>query len=168
LKGTDEQQRKQEVQNIAQNIQTPADLNNTTEATSNGKSINSTNSNIISSSTDEYENGNITSSLIATAGSNFTLDCNPLRIKILQGSDGSITCSVQNKIPKPIELTLECSGLEGTGIECFVNANNKDKTTEVILVREMSERDFSVHMTSSTSIPPPEGLYPFTISAQFQ
>jgi hypothetical protein len=39
---------------------------------------------------------------------------------MLPGEEGSINCTIENKNPKPIELVLECSGLEGTGIECNI------------------------------------------------
>jgi hypothetical protein len=98
----------------------------------------------------------------AVEGSLF-LKCHPAEAQMVPGAEASITCTVENKTPKPIEIVLECSGLQGTGIECYINREYPIRTT---LIKEMSDINFSVLLVSHSSPPVPAGSYPFTISAE--
>jgi hypothetical protein len=82
---------------------------------------------------------------------------------MVPGAEGSILCTIENKTPKPIELVLGCSGLDDTGIECYINGEYPTGTT---LVKEMSHTNFSVLVVSRSSPLVPAGSYPFTISAE--
>lgn len=93
----------------------------------------------------------------------FTLNCHPAEAEMVPGAEGSITCTIENKTQSLIELMLECSGLEGTGIECSINGEGSTRTT---LAKEMSNTNFSVVMVSASSPAVPPGSYPFTISAE--
>ena len=79
------------------------------------------------------------------------------------GEEGSIVCIVENKTLRNIELILGCSGLQGTGIGCYVNGKQPAETT---LVKQMSSTNFSVLLVSRSSPPVSAGSYPFTISAE--
>ena len=94
---------------------------------------------------------------------NFTLNCHPAEAEMEPGAESSITCTIENKTPNPIELILECSGLEGTGIQCSINGEH---TTSTTLAKEMSDTNFSVFIVSASSPAAPPGSYPFTISAE--
>jgi hypothetical protein len=93
----------------------------------------------------------------------FTVICHPAEAEMVPGAEGSITCTIENKTPNPIELILECSGLEGTGIECSING---DRPTGTTLVKEMSNANFSVIIVTASSPVLPPGSYLFTISAE--
>jgi hypothetical protein len=99
----------------------------------------------------------------SAAEDGFTLKCHPAETKMLPGEEGSITCTIENKTPKPIELVLECSGLDGTGIDCYINGEHPTETT---LIKEMSYTNFSVLLVSRSLLPVSAGSYPFTISAE--
>ena len=92
----------------------------------------------------------------------FTLGCNPAETKMLPGEDGSITCTIENETPKPIELVLACSGLQGTGIDCYINGGSHVERT----LKERSLANFTVLLISRSSPPTLAGSYPFTISAE--
>jgi hypothetical protein len=93
----------------------------------------------------------------------FTLKCQPEDAEMLPGEEGSITCTIENKTPKPIKLVLECSGLQNTGIECYINGEH---LAEMALIKETSHTNFSVLIISHSSPPVPAGSYPFTIRAE--
>lgn len=100
---------------------------------------------------------------VAASENGFTLKCQQAEAKMLPGQEGSINCTVENKSPEPIEVVLECSGLEGTGIGCYINGEYPAVTD---LVKEMSYTNFEVILVSSLSPPVSPGSYPFTISAE--
>ena len=102
----------------------------------------------------------INSSIIATEGP-FPLKCPQQGIKVESQRDGSMTCFVTNKNHKSVEVILKCSGLDGTGIECGIN---RESSAARILVKEMSDTDFSVNAVTRSSPPVPPGIYPFSIS----
>jgi hypothetical protein len=93
----------------------------------------------------------------------FTIKCHPAEAEMVPGAEGSITCTIENKTSNPIDLMLECSGLEGTGIECSINGERSTRTT---LAREKSSTNFLVVIVSASSPAVPPGSYPFTISAE--
>jgi hypothetical protein len=70
-----------------------------------------------------------------------TVYCHPAEAQRVPGADASITCTIENKTPNLIELMLECSGLEGTGIGCSFNG---ERPTGKTLAKEMSDTNFSV------------------------
>jgi hypothetical protein len=92
----------------------------------------------------------------------FTLGCNPAETKMLPGEEGSITCTIENETPKPIELVLACSGLQGTGIDCYINGGSHVERT----LKERSLANFTVLLTSRSSPPTLAGSYPFIISVE--
>jgi hypothetical protein len=92
-----------------------------------------------------------------------SLGCHPSEINIAQGTKGSLSCTIQNKSLKAVELILGCSGLSGTGIECLINGESSQ--TGTILVGQLSDKNFPLLIGSRSSPPVPVGLYPFTISA---
>ena len=93
----------------------------------------------------------------------FTLKCHPAETKMLPGEEGSITCTIENKTSKSIELVLECSGLNGTGIECYISGEHLTART---LVKEISSTNFALLLVSRSSPAVPAGSYRFTISAE--
>jgi hypothetical protein len=99
----------------------------------------------------------------AAAEDSFTLNCHPSEAEMLPGEEDSIICTIENKAPEPIEMVLECSGLQNTGIECYING---ESLTGRASIKEMSYKDFSVLLVSHSSPTLPAGSYPFTISAE--
>jgi hypothetical protein len=99
----------------------------------------------------------------AVQDNGYTLKCDPEGAEMLPGEEDSITCTIENKTPKPIELALVCSGLDGTGIECRINGEYPIGKT---LVKEMSYTNFSVLLVSRSSPSVPAGSYPFSISSE--
>jgi hypothetical protein len=108
------------------------------------------------------ERFNINGSVIQ--GDSFTLKCHPTDIQMKPGTERSILCTAENKIPKPIELTIGCLGLDGTGMECYINGEGY--STGTILLKELSDRNFSLLVASESSPPVPRGSYPFSINAE--
>jgi uncharacterized membrane protein len=89
-----------------------------------------------------------------------SIECHPTDIEVEPGEHASINCTVENKTADPMEIVMECSGLEGTGIECYING-------EYPIVRTltgMSDTNFSVIIVSSSSPPVSAGSYPFIIT----
>jgi hypothetical protein len=89
-----------------------------------------------------------------------SLKCDPSEVEIKPGEDASINCTVENKTSDPIEIVMECSGLEGTGIKCYINGENPIGRT----LTEMSDTNFSIVLVSRPSPPVTAGSYPFMIS----
>ena len=148
-----------------QNNSTSSDSHNTEDKAQNS-SQNLTNSN--STATTSNNNTSLDelhqyANASAAEEDSFTLNCHPAEAEMVPGAEGSIPCTIENKTPKPIELVLGCSGLDDTGIECYINGEYPTGTT---LVKEMSHTNFSVLVVSSSSPPVPAGSYPFTISAE--
>jgi hypothetical protein len=108
------------------------------------------------------QNYNINGSIIEEA--TFNLKCHPTDIQMMPGTERSIFCTAENKIPEPIELTIGCLGLEGTGVECFID--REDSSTGTLLLKELSDTNFSILVSSESSPPVPVGSYPFSINAQ--
>jgi hypothetical protein len=150
-----------------QNNSTSSDGHNTEDKAQNSNQ-NLTDSNSTAATTTSNNNASLDgfdpyANTSAAEEDSFTLKCHPEGAEMVPGAEDSITCTVENKAPKPIELVLECSGLEGTGIECSING---DYPTGRTLVKEMSDTNFSVLVVSRSSPPVPAGSYPFTISAE--
>jgi hypothetical protein len=82
-------------------------------------------------------------------------------IEMDPGEVGSINCTVENKTSELIELVMQCSGLESTGIECYING---EYLIERAFITGMADVNFSVLLVSSSSPPVPAGSYPFFIS----
>ncbi|HEY6756187.1 MAG TPA: hypothetical protein VI037_02235, partial [Nitrososphaera sp.] len=99
----------------------------------------------------------------AAVGDGFTLKCDEEGAEMVPGTEDSITCTIENKTSKSIELVLACLGLDDTGIDCHINGNYPVGTT---LIKEMSHTNFSVLLVSRSSPPVSAGSYPFTISAE--
>jgi hypothetical protein len=108
------------------------------------------------------EHSNTNGSVIEEA--TFTLKCNPTDIQMMPGTESSIFCTAENKIPEPIELAIGCLGLDGTGVECYIN--REDSPTGTILLKELSDTNFSMLIASESSPPVPVGSYPFSINAE--
>ena len=70
-------------------------------------------------------------------GDSFTLKCQPADIQMTPGTERSIYCTAENKIPKPIELAIGCLGLDGTGMECYINGEGY--STGTVLLKELSD-----------------------------
>jgi hypothetical protein len=119
-----------------------------------------TSNNTINASSGEHSNTN--GSVIEEA--TFTLKCNPTDIQMMPGTESSILCTAENKIPEPIELAIGCLGLDGTGVECYING--EDSPTGTILLKELSDTNFSMLIASESSPPVPVGSYPFSINAE--
>ena len=79
-------------------------------------------------------------------GDSFILKCQPADIQMTPGTERSIYCTAENKIPKPIELAIGCLGLDGTGMECYINGEGY--STGTVLLKELSDRNFSILMAS--------------------
>ena len=132
----------------AQNIQNSTDSHSKETTTSNNNA-----------SLNEFHHANTS----AAEEAGFALNCHPAEAEMLPGEEDSIICTIENKTPKPIEMVLGCSGLQDTGIECYINGESLTGRT---LIKEMSDTDFSVLIVSRSSPPVPAGSYPFTISAE--
>ena len=89
--------------------------------------------------------------------------CYPHQMKIIQGTKGLMTCTVENKSPKTIESVLGCTGLSGTGIKCIIDEEGGQ--IGKILVKESSDKNFRVFIDSRSSPPVTEASYTFTLSA---
>jgi hypothetical protein len=107
------------------------------------------------------EHYNINGSVIEEA--TFNLKCHPTDIQMMPGTERSIFCTAENKIPQPIELAIGCLGLDGTGVECFID--EEDSPTGTLLLKELSDTNFSILLSSESSPPVPVGSYPFSINA---
>ena len=83
---------------------------------------------------------------------------------MMPGTERSIFCTAENKVPEPIELAIGCLGLDGTGIECYING--EDHPTGIILLKGLSDKNFPIHIASKSSPPIPAGSYPFSIIAE--
>jgi hypothetical protein len=105
---------------------------------------------------------NINGSIIEEA--TFNLKCHPTDIQMMPGTERSIFCTAENKIPEPIELAIGCLGLEGTGVECFID--REASPTGTLLLEELSDTNFSILISSESSPPVPVGSYPFSINAE--
>jgi hypothetical protein len=108
------------------------------------------------------EHSNTNGSVIEEA--TFTLKCNPTDIQMMPGTESSIFCTAENKIPEPIELAIGCLGLGGTGVECYINGENSP--TGTISLKELSDTNFPILIASASSPPVPVGSYPFSINAE--
>lgn len=108
------------------------------------------------------ERYNINGSIIE--GDSFTLKCHPTDIQMTPGTERSILCTAENKISQPIKLAIGCLGLDGTGMECYING--EDYSTGTVLLKELSARNFSILIASESSPPVPRGSYPFSINAE--
>jgi hypothetical protein len=92
----------------------------------------------------------------------FTVSCSPDGIVMGMKATGLMTCVIHNDGPIPIVLKLTCSGLEGTGIQCFINEHSKTTTT---VIEKVSTKTFSVVTIASSSVDNNrKKSYPFTIS----
>jgi hypothetical protein len=111
-----------------------------------------------SNSKESQDNDNSTSSK-----SSLSLKCEPPDVKVIEGVKSSITCIVKNKTQKTLDIALECSGLEGTGVDCYVNGEH-DRTRNLI-IKEMSSESFPIVMSITSPAKIPIGSFPFTISA---
>jgi hypothetical protein len=107
------------------------------------------------------EHSNTNGSLIEPT---FTLKCNPTDIIMMPGTESSIFCTAENKVPEPIELAIRCLGLDGTGVECYING--EDSPPGTISLKELSDTNFSILLASASSPPAPVGSYPFSINAE--
>jgi hypothetical protein len=75
------------------------------------------------------------------------------------GEEASINCAIENRTSEPIEIVVECLGLEDTGIECYIDGGYTMRST----LSQVSNTNFSVVLISNSSPPVPAGSYPFTI-----
>jgi hypothetical protein len=89
-----------------------------------------------------------------------SIECHPTAVEMEPGEDASINCTVENKSSDRIEIIMECSGLMGTGIECYINGEYPMGMT----LTEMTDTNFSVILVSSSSPAVPAGSYRFSIS----
>jgi hypothetical protein len=118
----------------------------------------SNNTNNASRSEQHNINGSVTEE------ATFILKCHPTDIQMMPGTERSIFCTVENKVPESIELAIACLGLDGTGIECYIDGENSPIGT--ILLKELSNTNFSILLASESSPPVPIGSYPFSINAE--
>lgn len=132
---------------------------NSTQNLTDSNSIAATNNNNNASFDESYQYANAS----AVEEVSFTLKCDEEGAEMVPGTEDSITCTIENKTPKPMEMVLECSGLDNTGIECHINGEDSIGTT---LINEMSYTNFSVLLVSRYSPPAPVGSYPFTVSTE--
>jgi hypothetical protein len=116
------------------------------------------------SSGEDYngEDYNINGSVIEKP--TFILKCHPTDIQMMPGTERPIYCTAENKLPEPIELTIGCLGLDGTGVDCFIEGENSP--TRTILLKVLSDTIFSILISSESSPPVPVGSYPFSINAE--
>jgi hypothetical protein len=118
----------------------------------------------ISNNTNNASSGNHSNTDGSVVEATFTLKCNPTDIQMMPGTERSIFCTAENKIHEPIELAIGCLGLDGTGVECYIDG--EDSLTGTILLKELSNRNFSILIASESSPPVPVGSYPFSINAE--
>jgi hypothetical protein len=158
---------KEQDNNTSSNNNTSSDIFNTEDKAENSsQNLTYSHSTERRTKTTTNNSASINGSQLANASTainnNFTLTCDPAETKMLPGEKGSIICTIENKTTKSIEMVLECSGLQDTGIECYINGKQPAETT---LVKQMSSINFSVLLVSRSSPPVLAGSYPFTISA---
>ncbi len=97
-----------------------------------------------------------------TSASAIALTCNPNKLVIIEGSEASIDCVVENRTFQPIDLNLSCSKLDKTGIKCYINGNLQ---TARMKLKEQSSQNFQTLVSSKDLQKISPGVYPFTISA---
>ena len=93
---------------------------------------------------------------------NINFACDPNDLEIVQGAEGTMTCTIENNGPNATEIYIGCSGLVGTGIECFIDGADRQKDT--FLVKGQSDKKVPITIVSRSSPPASAGSYPFVIS----
>jgi len=90
----------------------------------------------------------------------FLMKCVPTKVTLAQGKDKLINCNVENRGNTPISLKLECLGLSGVGIGCYVEGGEQASTLSLDV---NTAKQFNIKIVAPPKIS--NGSYPFVISA---
>jgi hypothetical protein len=107
-------------------------------------------------------NNSKTNSSVPISEKSINFGCQPNDLEIVQGTEGTMMCTIENNNPDATEVSVECSGLDGTGIECFIDGEDTQKA--IFLIEDDSRKKFPIHIVSSSSPLVSIGTYPFVIS----
>jgi hypothetical protein len=103
----------------------------------------------------------LSSSAASVEEDGFILTCNPGGVTMIPGEHASLTCTLENKGNKTENMVIDCSGLQASGIGCYVDGQYLSKKS---LIKQMSSINFSILLVSESAPPTPAGTYPFDIS----
>jgi hypothetical protein len=106
-------------------------------------------------------NKSLSSSNASAAEGNLTLTCPPTGVTMVPGEQATLTCTLESKGDKPENLIIDCSGLQNSRIECYIDGQYLTKRT---LINPMSHIDFSIVLISQSMPPTAAGTYSFDIS----
>lgn len=106
-------------------------------------------------------NKSLSSSNASAAEGNLTLTCPPIGVTMVPGEQATLTCTLESKGDKPENLIIDCSGLQNSRIECYIDGQYLTKRT---LINPMSHIDFSIVLVSQSMPPTAAGTYSFDIS----
>ena len=106
-------------------------------------------------------NKSLSSPNTSAAEGNLTLTCPPVGVTMVPGEQATLTCTLESKGDMPENLIIDCSGLQNSRIECYIDGQYLTKRT---LINPMSHIDFSIVLISQSMPPTAAGLYSFDIS----
>jgi len=155
----------QQDNNIFQNDSASSGSYGTVNGAQNNQNLTNSNSSVavrdINNNNNTLLNKSLSSSNASAAEDNLTLTCPPHGITMVPGTQGTLTCTLESKGDKPENLIIDCSGLQNSKIECYIDGQYLMKRT---LINPMSHIDFSIVLVSQSVPPTSAGTYSFDIS----
>jgi hypothetical protein len=158
---------KQQDNNIFQNDSTSSASHGTVNGAQNNQNLTNSNSSVAvrdiinNNNNNALLNKSLSSSNASAAEDNLTLTCPPGGITMVPGTQATLTCTLESKGDQPENLMIDCSGLQSSRIECYIDGQYLTKRT---LINPMSHIDFSIVLVSEYVPPTAAGTYPFDIS----
>jgi hypothetical protein len=155
----------QQDNNIFQNDSASSGSYGTADGAQNNQNLTNNNSSVaardINNNNTSSLNKSLSSSNASAAEGNLTLTCPPVGVTMVPGEQATLTCTLESKGDKPENLIIDCSGLQNSRIECYIDGQYLTKRT---LINPMSHIDFSIVLISQSMPPTAAGLYSFDIS----
>jgi hypothetical protein len=155
----------QQDNNIFQNDSASSGSYGTVNGAQNNQNLTNSNSSVavrdINNNNNTLFNKSLSSSNASAAEDNLTLTCPPRGITMVPGAQATLTCTLESKGDKPENLIIDCSGLQNSRIECYIDGQYLTKRT---LINPMSHIDFSIVLVSQSVPPTAAGTYSFDIS----
>jgi hypothetical protein len=154
----------QQDNNIFQNDSSSSGSYGTVNGAQNNQNLTNSNSPVavldINNNNNTLLNKSLSSSNASAAKDNLTLTCPPDGITMVPGTQATLTCTLESKGDKPENLIIDCSGLQNSRIECYIDGQYLTKRT---LINPMSHIDFSIVLVSQSVPPTAAGTYSFDI-----
>lgn len=160
----------QQDNNTFQNDSASSDSYGTVDGAQNNQNLTNSNSSVAVRDINNNDNDNdnntslnksLSSSNASAVEDNLTLTCPPIGVTMVPGEQATLTCIVESKGDKPENLIIDCSGLQNSRIECYIDGQYLTKRT---LINPMSHIDFSIVLISQSTPPTAAGTYSFDIS----